>query len=169
MCCPLSKTMHSRFKHYDPCFVKFWHNYFQSTGSAVRDLPIKYFLSAAELVDLCDLSLCCCKDLLEKLWPEEKFRCFHCDKKFNSNSMLRAHIKEHKSRNQNRFECVFCSKCTVTKVALTRHMELHTREYQCNICKQPLQSYDVDRHNQTKKHLQRVKSRKEKLRSRRNA
>lgn len=162
--------MHTRFKNLDPCFVKFWHAYFQSTGLAVRDIPIKYFLSAADLVELCDLSLCCCKNLPEQLWPEEKFRCFHCDKLFDSKSTLVAHMITHKPKVPHRFECVFCLKCSMTKSALTRHMELHTREYQCEICDQTLQSYDVERHKMTKKHLKRVSTlKREKLRPRRTA
>lgn len=156
MKCILGNNMHGRFKSFGRCFIEFWHNYFQSSGVCVRDLPIKHFLSAVDLVNLCDLSTCCCKNLPQKLFPDKKkYWCSHCQKSLPTESALKVHEAKHKLEKP-RFECVFCMKNSGTKVALLRHMELHTKEYECKICQQPLHWKDFERHKTTNKHLKRV-------------
>lgn len=152
MKCMVSKTMHNQFKRFGREFVEFWHEYFQSTGKSVRNLPIKYFLSAADLVNLCDLAPCYCDDLLEKLYPEiSEHCCDHCHQVFQSKSELKVHKLEH--IQPKKFECVFCTKFYTSKLALIRHLELHTREFHCEICDQPVNANDVERHKRTTKHF----------------
>lgn len=149
--------MHTRFKSFGRYFVEFWNEYFQSTGKCVRDLPIKHFLSAVELVNLCDLSQCCCKNLLAKLYKEKQFRCQHCEKSFSTEAALRWHRSQHELEKP-RFDCVFCPRNFATKVAVLRHMELHTNDYTCEVCQQALHYKDYERHKKTTKHLKRAEA-----------
>lgn len=145
---------HSKFKSLDRYFVEFWHEYFRSTGHHVRDLPIKYFLSATDLLHLCDLTSCTCSNLIEKLYPPVN-KCEVCRKKFASRVLLERHMYHHKLKKE-RFECVFCMKTFQSKLGQLRHIELHTADYRCEPCNKPCHSFDIERHNATKKHLKNV-------------
>lgn len=162
MGCRLACKKHSRFKSFGRCFIEFWHEYFQSTGLTVRELPIKYFLSAVDIVKLCDLSACTCEDLVKTLYPEPSFVCNYCQKSFSTVAELDVHVAktENKSQRQQQleqFQCAFCAKNLRTKIGLIRHLELHTREYECEICKKAVTLFDVDRHKTSLGHLRRVK------------
>lgn len=170
MKCKLACKKHSKFKSFGRCFIEFWHEYFQSTGISVRDLPIKYFLSAVDLVKLCDLSKCDCKDLVKNLYPDPSFECNYCQKSFSTKSELKSHVAETENKmksklkshqlkqQQKHFQCVFCAKFLGTKVSFIRHMELHTKEHECRICKKAMHFFDLERHKSTRGHLERVKN-----------
>lgn len=147
---------HRKLKSFGRCFVEFWHEYFLSTGLQVRDLPIKQFMSATDLLSLWDLSSCTCSNLIKNLYSST-LSCEYCRKKYTSRTRLNAHIYHHKLRKMRRFECPFCLKNFEAKVGLLRHMELHTAEYTCEPCKQALHALDIERHNKTRKHLENVK------------
>lgn len=151
MSCELGKWKHLRFKKMDRCFIQFWYEYFQSSKNGVRDLPIRFFLSAPELVDLCELSMCRCKNLVEKLFPGEKFVCKYCKESFSSLAKLENHNKQHKLE-MNNFDCVFCTKSYPSRYTLIRHIELHTKEYECEVCGKAFHMYDLERHLKTRKH-----------------
>lgn len=157
MFCVHGLKAHSTFKEFGRDFVEFWHDYFQSTGLRVQNLPIKYFMSAADLVNLSDLSMCTCINLVEKLYPKPKlpYLCRICRKRFPTKSTWENHkITQHKKPN---YACVFCNKTSITKVALLRHMELHTREYECKVCNQALNLFNFERHNETGKHQNNIR------------
>lgn len=165
MKCQLACKKHSKFKSFGRRFIEFWHEYFQSTGISVRDLPIKCFLSAVDLVKLCDLSTCNCKNLVKTLYPDPSFVCNYCRKSFSTLTELDRHVAEMENKKsppsnqqRKRFQCVFCTKYLLTKVSLIRHMELHTKEYECKICKKAVHLFDIDRHKTTRSHLKRVKN-----------
>lgn len=159
MSCMHSGNLHANLKNLDRDFVEFWYEYFQSSGSHVRDLPIKYYLSAMDLVHLCDLTSCKCRNLLGILYKSVTYRCKYCQKTFSSQRELMAHVSKYKSEAK-RYECVFCVKHFEQKVALLRHMELHTKEYECKICNQALHAFDFERHLLTNKHLRNVRNAK---------
>lgn len=153
---------HSKFKSFGRRFIEFWHGYFQSTGRTVRDLPIKHFLSAVDIVKLCELSACTCKDLVDTLFPASAFICNYCQQSFATISELNVHSgnrelsqpqQQQHQQQRKQFQCVFCAAKLKSKNGLIRHMELHTREYECQICKKPIHAYDVDRHNTSRDHL----------------
>lgn len=146
---------HAKLKSHDRYFVEFWHEYFQSTGQNVRDLPIKYYMSAVDLLILCDLSACTCSNLIEKLYPQKKYPCRVCQKSFLSMSELESHMNQHKLKTQ-RNECLFCSNCFTTKNTLLRHMELHTAENTCDACNKAFHLFDFERHLKTRKHMKNV-------------
>lgn len=165
MKCKLACKKHSKFKSFGRRFIGFWHEYFQSTGTSVRDLPIKCFLSAVDLVKLCDLSACNCKNLVKILFPDPSFVCNYCQKTFPTMIEMEMHVAEMKMKiasqsNQRRkqFQCVFCTKYLLSRATLIRHMELHTSDYECKICKKSVNSFDIDRHKTTRAHLKRAKN-----------
>lgn len=140
MKCELNCKKHSKFKSYGRRFIEFWHEYFQSTGISVRDLPIKGFLSAIDLVKLNDLSVCSCKNLVKTLYPDPSFICNYCQKSFSTMTELNLHLAEmkisplpppHLHQQKKRFQCFFCTKCLVSKATLLQHMERHTKNYEC--------------------------------------
>ncbi|XP_031633066.1 zinc finger protein 552-like [Contarinia nasturtii] len=143
---------HRSIKNYDRNFVEFWHEYFQSTGAAVREISIKYFLSSKELLILCDLSKCKCKDLIQKLYSITPYTCKLCHKMFSTKSSLNNHRLEHIELH----ECVFCEKRLATKKALKDHLELHTKENTCKACNQIVPAVNVEKHEKCKKHLKNV-------------
>lgn len=166
MKCELACRKHSKFKSFGRRFVEFWHDYFLSTGLSVRDLPIKKFLSAVDLVKLCDLSECSCKNLVKNLFPDPSFACTYCQNSFSTMTELNMHVAEMKQRmeqqkkqsqqQQKQFQCVFCSKKLISKNALVRHIELHTKEFECKICNRAFTMPDVERHKVSQLHLKRV-------------
>lgn len=160
MKCSLNNYKHTKFKSLGRDFVEFWNKYFQSTAIRVRELPIKYFLSAVDLVNLCELSECCCENLLEKLFPDSnRYSCNDCQKRFATKSALQLHeMKHNRALKKPRFECVFCQKNLKSKFALLRHTELHTKEYKCEVCDQVLHHKDCLRHSETTKHQTRIKT-----------
>lgn len=181
MKCELDCRKHSYFKSFGRRFVEFWHGYFQSTGIPVRDLPIKNFLSAVELVKLCDLSACNCKNLVKNLFPDPSFVCTYCQNSFSTMAELNMHIAEMNKRmemkkkkkqshkqQQKQFQCIFCTKCLVSKISLIRHMELHTKEYECTICNKAFTLSDIDRHKSSRLHLNRIKNQSKRSHSRLN-
>lgn len=164
MGCKLPCRKHSKFKSLDRRFVEFWHEYFQSTGIAVRDLPIKHFISAVELARLCDLSACTCKDLIKFLYPLPSLVCSYCPKSFRTLAELDMHVakiankSQHQHQQPSHFQCIFCAKVLVTKIGLIRHMELmHTKEHEGVVCKKTIHAYDIDRHQVKCGHLKRAK------------
>lgn len=172
MKCNLACRKHPKFKSFGRRFVEFWHDYFQATGISVRDLPIKSFLSAVDLVKLCELSACNCKHLVKNLFPDPTFACKYCQNSFSTLTEFNMHVAEMKKRaelqkkkesnqkqrqqQQKQFQCIFCSKYLLTKVSLIRHMELHTKEYKCEICKKAFTLADIDRHKTSRTHLNQV-------------
>lgn len=173
MKCELACRKHPKFKTFGRHFVEFWHDYFLSTGISVRDLPIKSFLSAVDLVKLCDLSACSCKNLVKNLFPDPSFACKYCQNSFSTMTELNMHIaemnkihmemkekkkKQTQQQQQKQFQCIFCTKCLLTKVSLIRHMELHTKEFECKICGKAFNFSDIDRHKISRLHLERVKN-----------
>lgn len=158
MVCELNCKKHSKFKSFGRSFIEFWHNYFQSTGISVNNLPIKHFLSAVDLMKLCDLSACGCKDLVKNLYQNPTYVCKYCGKSFSTLTQLRMHKAKYNKKQQKpqTFSCVFCTKCLSTKAGLLRHLELHTKEYECKICKKAFDLFNFDRHKTTPKHLKRI-------------
>lgn len=151
--CVHGDKMHARFRGYGKHFVEFWHGYFRSTGRHIRDLPIKNFLSAIDLVNVRDLWSCSCDDLIEKIFA---FDCPDCHKYFSTKRTLQNHRCSKKVRTKNTdepFECCFCEKSFSNKDKLLRHTIVHTAEHYCDVCQQSLHQYDLERHAKTKKHL----------------
>lgn len=182
MNCDLACQKHRRLKSFGRRFVEFWHDYFQSTGNSVRDLPIKSFISSVELVKLCELSACNCKNLVKNLFPEPTFVCKHCQNSFSTVTELNTHVAEMKKKAEKQqqkkkkqslqqptkqHQCIFCPKYLLSKISLIRHMELHTREYECEICQKAMNLNDVDRHKASRGHLKRVQSQLHHINSRR--
>lgn len=126
-----------RFKLFDFKFLQFWHNYFRSTGQSVKSMPIKYFISARELVKLIEISKCKCDDLIERLQPEGKR---YAPKELEIPSKM---------------ECVFCGKNYLNESTLVLHMEIHLGHH-CIACNKTYRSFDMERHFQTRKHLKNV-------------
>lgn len=153
MNCVHRQHTHTKFKGWGRCFVEFWYGYFRSTGLRVRDLPVKHFMSAVELVTLSELATCTCKNLLSKLYPEKAY-CNICEIGFPSEAELKMHMRKHELR----LECMFCPKDFGSKCALLRHVEIHTEEYKCKLCSTPLNAFDLVRHNNSKKHLIRLEA-----------
>lgn len=172
MKCDLACKKHRRLKSFGRRFVEFWHDYFQSTGISVRDLPIKSFISSVELVKLCELSACNCKDLVKNLFPDPSFVCKYCQNSFPTLTELNMHAAEmkkkaerqkkkqqsHQQQPTKEYQCIFCSKYLLSKISLIRHMELHTREYECDVCKKAFNQLDIDRHYTSRGHLKRLQS-----------
>lgn len=165
MSCVHGKMKHKSFRSYGRRFVEFWHGYFRSTGLHIRDVPIKYYLSAADLVNLQDLCLCTCDDLIEKIFT---FECSECRKCFPSEYSLREHTCKYNGKDRTvikkdrPFECIFCDTSFQTKENLLRHTERHTGDYECKVCNQSLHQFGIKSHNQTKKHLNNVRKMKRK-------
>lgn len=183
MKCDLACRKHRRLKLFGRRFVEFWHDYFLSTGISVRDLPIKSFISSVELVKLCELSACNCKNLVKSLFPDPTFDCKKCPNSFSTLTELNMHVAEtkmtetekqkkkqsHQQQQQQmkQHQCLFCSKYLVSKVSLIRHMELHTKEYECKICKKAFNMTDIDRHKTSRAHMKRVQNQLHRSNSRR--
>lgn len=147
----MGDSLHLQIKKVDHKFVQFWYKYFQSTGKQVRDLPIKYFMSALDLVHLCNLKTCTCANLLEQLYGDAKYY-ENCYKAIQ----LEAHALKNEHTIKQRFDCVFCMKNFSQKTNFIRHMQLHTEEYKCIICNQVLNDFGFERHFQTVNHLKNV-------------
>lgn len=152
MTCPLGSIMHGKIKNCGQDFVEFWYEYFRSTGKHVRDLPIKHFLSAMDLVNVRELWMCKCDNLIEKCFKVST--CTDCDQTFPTKKV---HKCLNKKLNRKQFECMLCYKSYSSRNWLRRHLERHTKEYKCEVCNQPLHEYDIGRHETTKKHLNNLK------------
>ena len=58
--------------------------------------------------------------------------CHICSKEFGSDFKLKKHIQsDHGSED---LKCQHCDKCFSTKIALTGHMKVHDKKFNCNIC-----------------------------------
>lgn len=158
MTCPIGSKMHENLKNYGQDFVEFWHEYFRSTGKHVRDLPIKHFLSAMDLLNVRELWMCKCDDIIEKLYPV--LTCADCDRTFSTNKCLKVHKCWKLEQNYKSFECMLCDKSYSSKKWLQRHLERHTKEYKCEVCNQTLHQIYIGRHETTKKHLNNLKKMK---------
>lgn len=164
MKCELACRKHLKLKSFGREFVEFWHDYFQSTGNRVRNLPIKCFLSSVDLVRLLELSACNCKNLVKNLFPAPT--CTLCQNSFSTLAELELHVAEMKKKKREeklqqqllppQYECQFCSKRLLTKLSLIRHMELHTKEYVCETCDKAFTLTDIERHKVSRLHLKRV-------------
>lgn len=159
MTCPLGSKSHGKIKNYGQEFVEFWHEYFRSTGKHVRDLPIKHFLSAMDLMNVRELWMCKCDGLIEKLYPI--FFCADCDRTFSTKQYLKVHKCWNSEQSPKAFECMLCNKSYSSKSWLHRHLERHTKEiHKCEVCNQLLHQFDIIRHEATKKHLKNLKKMK---------
>lgn len=153
MSCALRPHFHKRFKLFGRPFLEFWREYFLSNDIRLRDLPIKYYMSAADLVRLYDLSICTCNDLVENLFGTKKYQCQHCSNEFNTSWALKQHMLMHRVKDKHRFGCIFCHKILRHKSSLKYHLSLHTMEDVCEICDQVLPHHNMERHVKTRKHL----------------
>lgn len=145
-------TCSHKFKKCGRSFVEFWHEYFQSTGFGVRDLPIKYFISSNELLHLCDISRCKCKDLIQQLY--HAYFCEICERTFATKTAFENHQLKYTMRL---YDCVFCEKQLKSKKAILSHMELHTKEYECKACKKTVAIGCIEQHERCRKHLRNVR------------
>lgn len=126
-----------KFHNFNFDFLQFWHNYFRSTGHSVKSMPIKYFISARELLKLVEISKCKCDDLIERLKPKER-------------------IPSEEIAIPSKMECVFCGRAFSIEATLILHMEIHLDAHHCGACNTSYRTYDIERHRQTKKHLKNV-------------
>lgn len=134
----ICKGARSPLKAFDLDFVKFWHPYFCLTDKTIRELAIKEFFSAEDLIKLIELGCCKCDDLIDRL--------------------CKLHEIEKKEKvitmEKFRYSCLFCDKQIKAKNRFKVHLQSHTREWFCEPCNQVIRRCDIDRHNKTRKHLE---------------